>query len=200
MYPAMKVRESVGRRCEACSETPEIRNPNKHTGFDKFKIGGLSIKLFIGVCLLYVLEGCAQNYLLEYVHYLYRRVVQKNYLSEYVPYMYRRIVHKIIYRSMSTIYIGGLSTSKTNIFVLESIFIHGTSMCERVGEDSRHEIGYVDIQVDTCMLHLDVCLIVRPCALRWGVALIGDYHYWALLTPSWDHISGAGQLPVDGAP
>ena len=24
------------------------------------------------------------------------------------------------------------------------------------------------------------------CALRWGVAFIGDYHYWALLTPSWD--------------
>ena len=38
------------------------------------------------------------------------------------------------------------------------------------------------------------------CALRWGVALIGDYHYWALLTPSWDHISGVRQLPVDDAP
>ena len=24
------------------------------------------------------------------------------------------------------------------------------------------------------------------CELRWGVALVGDYHYWALLTPSWD--------------
>ena len=24
------------------------------------------------------------------------------------------------------------------------------------------------------------------CALRWGVALVEDYHYWALLTPSWD--------------
>ena len=33
----MKVRESVGRRCGACGETPEIHNPNKHTGFDKFK-------------------------------------------------------------------------------------------------------------------------------------------------------------------
>ena len=37
-------------------------------------------------------------------------------------------------------------------------------------------------------------------ALRWGVTLVGDYHYWALLTLSWDHISGAGQLPVDSAP
>ena len=24
------------------------------------------------------------------------------------------------------------------------------------------------------------------CALRWGVTLVGDYHYWALLTLSWD--------------
>ena len=38
------------------------------------------------------------------------------------------------------------------------------------------------------------------CELRWGVALIGDYHYWDLLTPSWDHISGARQLQVDDAP
>ena len=95
--------------------------------------------------------------------------------------MYRRVVHKIIYQNMSTIYIERLSTSKTNIFVLEMIFIHGTSMCERVGEDSRHGIRHVDIQVDMCKLHLDVCLIVRPLhvhlALRWGVALVGNYHY-----------------------
>ena len=111
MYPVMRVRESVGRRCDACDETPKIRNPNKHTRFDKFKIGGLSIKLFIGVSPLYisegcpkkiiyrsmstiyfeelsiklfigvsplyVSEGCPQNYLLEYVHYLCRRVVYK---------------------------------------------------------------------------------------------------------------------------
>ena len=30
------------------------------------------------------------------------------------------------------------------------------------------------------------------CELRWGVALVRDYHYWALLTLSLDHISGAG--------
>ena len=35
---------------------------------------------------------------------------------------------------------------------------------------------------------------------RQGVALIGKFFYWALLILSWDHISGAGQLPVDGAP
>ena len=32
------------------------------------------------------------------------------------------------------------------------------------------------------------------CALRWGVALVEDYHYWALLTPSWDPLSGTGQV------
>ena len=32
------------------------------------------------------------------------------------------------------------------------------------------------------------------CALRWRVALVGDYHYWALLTPSWDPLSGTGQV------
>ena len=25
------------------------------------------------------------------------------------------------------------------------------------------------------------------CALRWGVALIGDFLYWALLTSSWEN-------------
>ena len=28
--------------------------------------------------------------------------------------------------------------------------------------------------------------VTIACALRLGVALVGDYHYWALLTPSWD--------------
>ena len=40
------------------------------------------------------------------------------------------------------------------------------------------------------------------CALRGGVALIEDYHYWALLTPSWDPLfryrSGADSGPAFG--
>ena len=105
---------------------------------------GLSIKLLIGVSPLYVSKGCPQNYLSEYVHYLFRRVVHKtiyrskfticigglstkqlfigvsplyvlegcpqNYLSEYVHYLFRRVVHKTIYRNKSTICIGGLFT------------------------------------------------------------------------------------------
>ena len=78
-------------------ETHGWVKPNKHSGFDKFKIGGLSIKLFIRVSPLYVLKGCPQNYLSKYVHYLFWRVV-----------------HKTIYRSKSTICIGGLST---NLFI-----------------------------------------------------------------------------------
>ena len=40
---------------------------------------------------------------------------------------------------------------KTNIFFLETIFIHGINMCEGVSEDSRHEIEHVEIQVRSCI-------------------------------------------------
>ena len=105
MYLAMKVRESIGRRCEACDETSKILNPNKHMGFDKFKIGGLSIKLFIGVSPLYILEGCPQKLFIYFeglsiklfigVSPLYvSKGCPQNYLSEYVHYLYWRVVHK----------------------------------------------------------------------------------------------------------
>ena len=42
--------------------------------------------------------------------------------------------------------------------------------------------------------------VTIACALRQGVALVGDYHYWVLLILSCDHISGARKLLVDGAP
>ena len=45
----MKVHESVGRRCEACGETPEIRNPNKHTRFDKLKFEGYPMVYVMGL-------------------------------------------------------------------------------------------------------------------------------------------------------
>ena len=43
--------------------------------------------------------------------------------------------------------------SKTKIFCFENcIFLtFGLGMCEGVGEDSRHEIGHVDIQVGSCI-------------------------------------------------
>ena len=36
-----------------------------------------------------------------------------------------RVVHKIDYRSVSTIYIGGLSRGKHKYFCLKMVFIHG---------------------------------------------------------------------------
>ena len=50
-------------------------------------------------------------------------------------------------RIFQRIYIRGLPANKTNNFFLEMVFIHGISMCEGVGEDSRHGIGNVDIRV-----------------------------------------------------
>ena len=49
--------------------------------------------------------------------------------------------------------------SKTTGFVLKMIIflIHGLGKCEGVGEDSRHEIGHVDIQVES-RIYLNVCL------------------------------------------
>ena len=71
--------------------------------------GGLPIKLFIGVSPLYVSEGCPKNYLSEYVHYLFRRVVHKTiYRGKSTTYI-GGLSTKIIYRSMSTIYFRGLS-------------------------------------------------------------------------------------------
>ena len=58
-------------------------------------------------------------------------------------------------------------------------------MREGVGEDSSHGIGHVGIQVGIMNSLECVCLPLHE-HLRWGVTLVGDYHYWALFTPSWD--------------
>ena len=31
-------------------------------------------------------------------------------------------------------------------------------------------------------------MCVIACAFRWGVALVGEFLYWALLIPSWENI------------
>ena len=61
-------------------------------------------------------------------------------------------------------------------------------MCEGVGEDSRYGAWHVDIQVGMCIFHLNVCVFSISCALRWGVALVGEFLYLALLTSSWENI------------
>ena len=35
---------------------------------------------------------------------------------------------------------------------------------------------------------------------RWGVALIGEFFYWALIIPLWDPLSGTGGVQGDSVP
>ena len=49
----------------------------------------------------------------------------------------------------------------------------------------------MDIHVEMFIFLLEcvwMCEHGIACALRWGVALVGDFLYWALLTPSWENI------------
>ena len=67
--------------------------------------------------------------------------------------------HELFPRVTQQIHLGGLSKvfisegypQLKQIFFLKTIFIHGISMCEGVSEDSKHEIGHVDIQVGSCI-------------------------------------------------
>ena len=43
-------------------------------------------------------------------------------------------------------------------------------------------------------------MVAIACAFRWGVALVGEIFYSALLIPSWDPLSGTGGVQGDGAP
>ena len=62
----------------------------------------------------------------------------------------RRVV-QYIYRNSVVSFRG------QKAFILKTVFLiaFGLGMCEGVGEDSRHEIGHVDIQVGSC-----ICLSV----------------------------------------
>ena len=54
----------------------------------------------------------------------------------------------------------GSKFSRIKAFVLKTVFLlaFGLGMCEAVGEDSRHGIGHVDIQVGSCIyLSVIVC-------------------------------------------
>ena len=51
-----------------------------------------------------------------------------------------RVVHEIDYQSVSTIYIGGLSTVKTNTFVWKWFSFMEKCMFEGVSEDSRRMV------------------------------------------------------------
>ena len=53
-----------------------------------------------------------------------------------------------------------VSFREQKAFILKTVFLlaFGLGMCEGVGEDSRHRIGHVDIQVGSC-----ICLSVIVC-------------------------------------
>ena len=56
--------------------------------------------------------------------------------------------------------------------------------------------GYGHEDISCIGIHVGILLecvfvfMIIACALRWGVILVGDYYYWALLTLSWDPLSG----------
>ena len=78
--------------------------------------------------------------------------------------------HELFLRVIQHIHLGGLSNKfyrnsvvsfrEQKAFVLKTIILlaFGLGMCEGGGEDSRHGIGYVDIQVGSC-----ICLSVIVC-------------------------------------
>ena len=78
-------------------------------------------------------------------HELFRRVIQQIRLGGLFNKIYRNLV---------------VSFREQKAFVLKTIFLlaFGLDMCEGVGEDSRHGIGHVDIQVGSCIyLSVIVC-------------------------------------------
>ena len=61
--------------------------------------------------------------------------------------LFRRVIQQIHLGGLSNVFISEGCPQIKQIFCLDTIFIHGISMCEGVGEDSRHGIGHVDIRV-----------------------------------------------------
>ena len=48
-------------------------------------------------------------------------------------------------------------------------------------------INYVNICMSDILACVE-CLLCHCIALRWEVIQVGKFHYWALLTPSWEYI------------
>ena len=70
-------------------------------------------------------------------------------------------------------------------------------MCKRVHEDSRHETWHVDIRVGMCIFLLECVCVVIACALRWGVALVGEFIYWHCSPGRGKIFLGTGGTPGD---
>ena len=82
--------------------------------------------------------------------------------------------HELFQRIIQQIRLGGLSNKfyrnsvvsfqEQKSFVLKTLFLpaFGLGMCEVVGEDSRHGIGHIDIQVGSC-IYLSVIVFHDMC-------------------------------------
>ena len=88
----------------------------------------------------------------------YRKVVQRIVLGNRQTIhvgeaheLFRRVTQQIHLGGLSNVFISEGFPLLKQIFLLKTIFIHGISMCEGVGEDSRHGIGHVHIQVGACI-------------------------------------------------
>ena len=49
------------------------------------------------------------------------------------------------------------------------------------------------------VMRFDVCMPLHV-HFRWGIALVREFFYWALLSPSWDPLSNTGSVQGDDAP
>ena len=76
--------------------------------------------------------------------------------------LFRRVIQQIRLGGLSKKFLPKLGSkfSRTKNFCLKTVFLlaFGLGKCEGVGEDSRHGIGHVDIQVGSCIyLSVIVC-------------------------------------------
>ena len=76
--------------------------------------------------------------------------------------LFRRVIQQIHLEWLSNKFCRNsiVSFQEQKAFVLKTVILlaFGLGMCEGVGEDSRHGIGYVDIQVGSCIyLSVIVC-------------------------------------------
>ena len=90
------------------------------------------------------------------------------------PTIHVRGAHELFWRVIQQIRLGELSNKfyqnsvvsfrEQKAFVFKTVFLlaFGLGMCEGVGEDSRHWIGHVDIQVGSC-IYLSVIVCHNMC-------------------------------------
>ena len=166
-------------------------------------IGGLSIVPSDFVQMKYI--GWLSTLLSESVQLKYIKGMS-TVLSEYVQ------MRKKKYRRWSNILSESVQRTfariKTKTFCLKKKFIHGKNACVKESVRTRGMgLGmWLGMWPSCRKLHnfylngYEFYEHGIACALRWGVALVGYFLYWALLTPLWEnHFSGTEGTSGDKA-